>query len=1444
MSELEEIIANGKSLGYVDQDLKEFVKDQQDRLRDERAAKREIEKEKMDAQIRAEQEKFEREFRLKQMQHQHELEMLEKKGHTGLNTEVQRPKAPKIPPFDDGKDDMDSYLRRFERYAHTQKWGIDSWATNLSALLKGRALDVYALLPAEKALVYDDVKDALLKRFDKTEDGYKRKFRSCRPEQGETFIQFSVRLSSYFQRWLEMAKINKTFADLFDLVVRDQFLHICNHDLTLFLKERTPNSVADMAQLADQFREARRIGALALTSKPTAQKDSPSVAKQPKTERNVNHPNENSSQRSFIPKSERRCYKCNKLGHIATECHSKGQDRKGKISAVLDNRDSEESSRNESNNASNVVCNIFVSTSDSIRNSDTVIDNSVTLTSSCQIISSCLPVSDGYVEGKRVSVLRDTGCSGIVVRRCLVPEENMTGKFQVCTLADNSKIEVPIAHVHMDTPYLTGEFSVWCMESPVYDLILGNVEGARSPGNPDPQWGSVNAVETRNQRRVKNQKPVKWKVPEIVKDDVSPEDFQKAQYNDPSLSKARYLADQEQVLQGKTGTVRWFRKSGLVYREYTSVKGNVSVQVLVPVSLRETVMRLAHESIMSGHMGTMRTVSRVLSEFYWPGVQSDVKRFCQSCDICQRTVAKGRITKVPLQQMPLIDEPFQRVAVDLIGPLHPITDRGNRYILTLVDFATRYPEAVALPTIETEPVAEALVEIFSRVGVPREMLSDNGSQFTSTLMKEVSRLLSMRQLTSSPYHAMCNGLVERFNGTLKQMLKRMCSERPRDWDKHLSPALFAYREVPQESLGFSPFELVYGRTVRGPMTILKELWTKEINDPSVKSTYQYIIDLRDRLESTCQLAKENLSRASKRHKTYYDRKARDRRLEVGDKVLILLPTDKNKLLLQWKGPYNVTKKLNAVDYQIDVNGKLKTYHINMLKQYVVRNEVSTVCPVGNDAISVVSSVVIDESLSDQGEIVDLPTVKREEGPADVDVNSELSVEQKREVTNLLSEFDDVFTDLPGRTNLLKHEINLSTQSPLYAKARQIPYAMIDTVTAEVDKMLDLKVIEPSNSSFASPIVIVKKKDGSNRFCIDFRALNNQTKFDAEPMPNTDEIFSKLASHKFFSSLDLTKGYWQVLLTDESKPLTAFQTPKGLFQFCVMPFGLVTASATFTRLMRLVLQGISNVDNFIDDIIVFTQTFHEHLAVLRELLLKLREANLKAKPSKCSLLYPKVGCLGHVVGNDRMYPNPDKISVIENAQRPVTKKQLRSFLGLVGFYRKYVPDFTVIALPLTDMTKKGKPNRLEWSEAAECAFQSLKQALVKFPILKLPDIRQMFILQTDASNRGIGAVLLQFSGNEKLPVAYAGRKLKDSEENYATIEKECLAIIWAVSKFQRYLYGAEFLLETDHKPLTYLHQSKVNNARLMRWALSLQPYRFRLISIKGKDNVGADYISRI
>ena len=308
-----------------------------------------------------------------------------------------------------------------------------------------------------------------------------------------------------------------------------------------------------------------------------------------------------------------------------------------------------------------------------------------------------------------------------------------------------------------------------------------------------------------------------------------------------------------------------------MYRQFT--KGNkLTLQLVIPESFREKVLRLAHETLMSGHLGIKKTMDRVLTEFFWPGVCGDVSRFCKSCDICQRTIQKGRVTKVPLRKLPLIDTPFKRVAVDIVGPIEPRSERKSRYILTMIDYATRYPEAVVLPGIETERVAEALVEMFSRVGIPDEMLTDCGSQFTAEVMKEVSRLLSLQQITTTPYHSICNGLIERFHMTLKQMLRRMCAERPKDWDKYLPALLFAIREVPQESLGFSPFELLYGRNVKGPMAILRELWSGEAPDEQVLSTYQYAIELRDRLEQTCKLAHENLKKVQIKQKAYYDRR--------------------------------------------------------------------------------------------------------------------------------------------------------------------------------------------------------------------------------------------------------------------------------------------------------------------------------------------------------------------------------------------------------------------------------------------------------------------------------------------------------------------------------------------------------------------------------------------
>ncbi|CAG2195480.1 unnamed protein product [Mytilus edulis] len=392
------------------------------------------------------------------------------------------------------------------------------------------------------------------------------------------------------------------------------------------------------------------------------------------------------------------------------------------------------------------------------------------------------------------------------------------------------------------------------------------------------------------------------------------------------------------------------------------------------------------------------------------------------------------------------------------------------------------------------------------------MLTDMGAQFTSNLMSEVSRLISLRQLTTTPYHPMCNGLVERFNGTMKMMLKRLCAERPRDWDKYLGPALFAYREVPQESVLFSPFELVYGWPVRGPMTILKELWTREITDPEVRSTYEYVINLRERLESTCELVKQNLEKAS----------------------------------------------LSVIDLENEDTDDVDNY---------------------------------------ESELIETPVAVAKETLRDVHINEALKANETVKVQCLLDKFSHVLTDIPGRTNVLQHDIKLTSDDPVRFKPYPIPYAMLDTVNKEVDKMIEMDIIERSDSPYSSPFVIVKKKDQSNRFCIDFRGLNSITIFDAETMGNIEEMFSKLSGYQFISKIDLTKGYWQISLVDAAKPKTAFQTPRGLFQFKVLPFGLVNSGATFVRSMRKVLEGLENVDNFVDDIIVYTRSFNHHMEVL-------------------------------------------------------------------------------------------------------------------------------------------------------------------------------------------------------------------------------------------------------
>ena len=449
-----------------------------------------------------------------------------------------------------------------------------------------------------------------------------------------------------------------------------------------------------------------------------------------------------------------------------------------------------------------------------------------------------------------------------------------------------------------------------CLPDAVYDLIVGNVLGARAADDPDPRWqGHVQeacAVSTRSQAK-KAAERIPLKVP-CTKESpvVDREKLKQMQRDDESLQK--YWERNDVVVRGQAETSIEVKGRVMyhVYKHPYVNGGKPPKQAMIPVQLRNRMMQKAHGSIMGGHIGINKTTDKIQSAFYWPGIQGDVTRYCKSCDVCQKTVNKGSVPKVPLERMPIIDKPFKRVAIDLVGLIGPPSEEGQRYILTLVDFATRYPEAVPLKNIDTETVAEALVDIFCRLGMPEEILSDFGMQFVSECMEEVTRLLSIKQLTTTPYHPMCNGLTEKFYGTMKGMLKRFCSEQPRQWHRYINPLLFAYLELPQESTGFSPFEFLYGRAVRGPMFNLKELWTKEsVEEPEVKNSYQYEFELREKLEDTLELAHTELQKAQNKGKRYYDCKTKVRKFVPGYKVLVLLPTDRNKLLMQWKGPLQV-----------------------------------------------------------------------------------------------------------------------------------------------------------------------------------------------------------------------------------------------------------------------------------------------------------------------------------------------------------------------------------------------------------------------------------------------------------------------------------------------------------------------------------------------------------
>ena len=875
--------------------------------------------------------------------------------------------------------------------------------------------------------------------------------------------------------------------------------------------------------------------------------------------------------------------------------------------------------------------------------------------------------------------------------------------------------------------------------------------------------------------------------------------------SDPTLLQWRALAEKRE--QG------FLWENSLLYKSITNHVMEVVRLLVLPKSFRKRVMDLAHEKL--GHMGSRRVLSLLRQKFVWPGMGQDVIRHCRSCPSCQKC-SKPRARQVPMVERKILSEPFESMAFDLVGPI-PKGKGGYRYLLTCVCMASKWPEAIPIRCMTANAVAQGMLDIFSRVGVPLRLLSDQGSQFVGKVISKLCENLHIEAIQSTPYHPEGNGVVERMHSTLGAMLNKAANQGL-DWVGQVPFALFALRSAPNRDSGFSPFELIYGRHVRTPLDILHQGWAqKEFEQLDTDEWAQWLVE---RLECWHDVARERGECASGKRKEEFDKKALDRVLIEGDMVLCRIPGAAAKLEESWHGPYKVVEKLNRVNYRVEVGrGRQKVLHINNLKKYWQRE--ASVCRMAVVAEDASEDMVVGLKLS--GKCSDF-----DEGIGKV----------------LIQEYPSVFSDEPGKTEACELVIRTGDSSPVASAPYRVPDRLKQEVKEEIDQLVEMGVATPSHSPWASPIVPVCKKDGKIRLCVDYRKLNGVTEPDPFYMTTLEEILEKVGDSGCLSKLDLSKGFYQIGVEETSVDKTAFISPFGKFSFKRMPFGLKNAPAVFQRTMEEVLRGCYHCSApYIDDILVFSKDGKEHEGHLREVLDALGSHGLTIKKNKCEFGRTRLEYLGHLIGGGQVAVPRHRATAMKDFRQPRTRKDMRSFLGAMSYYRRFIKDFANYSGILSPSTSKSAPNVVDWSSEMLDAFNKLKGVLVSVCVLTIPSQEDVFTLHTDASGLGVGATLNVVRKGEEFPVGFYSRQLQGAEKRYSATELEGLAIFRAINFFDHFLFGQKFTVFTDHKALVYLLKSKRLNKRLYGWLLKLLDFSFEICYKPGRENADADGLSR-
>ena len=559
-------------------------------------------------------------------------------------------------------------------------------------------------------------------------------------------------------------------------------------------------------------------------------------------------------------------------------------------------------------------------------------------------------------------------------------------------------------------------------------------------------------------------------------------------------------------------------------------------------------------------------------------------------------------------------------------------------------------------------------------------------------------------------------------------------------------------------------------------------------------------------------------------------------------------------------------KLSSLPHDIDIEPTLVNYRYNnngLVDVHISNITTRTVNIEPREIVCELQPVsVTDHDIN--GDVDSTPAVKSLLDKVNI-ADETLSPEQRAVLEQFVLDHADVFsmgdTDI-GHTTAVKHKIELTDNMPFKQRHRRIPPAMYEELRNHLQQLLDAGIIRKSHSPWASNIVLCRKKDNSLRMCVDYRMLNKRTIKDAYALPRIEEILDALTGAKYFSVLDMKSGYHQVEIEEEHKQRTAFTVgPLGFYEFNRLPFGLSNSPATYQRLMEECLGELhlKVCLIFLDDVIVFSRTFEEHIERLAQVFAKLRENNLKLSPKKCCFFQRKVSYVGHVVSEQGIEPDPRKIEKVKQWPRPKNAEEVRQFIGFAGYYRKFVLDFSKVAKPLTDLMpstakkRRGKKAKAEqtgerswkWGKEQEEAFNKLKSLLTSAPILGYADYSLPFEIHTDASGLGLGAILYQVQNGQRRVISYASRGLSKSEKNYPAHKLEFLCLKWAVTeKFNDYLYGNKFTVLTDNNPLTYVLTSAKLDATGHRWMAALASYDFDIKYIPGKKNIDADCLSRL